>query len=170
MQHYDGEYSGAALNSFIKGLNQSPAVIERILKPYGMKTIDPEQWYPLDQARAIYYDLEREVGSNTLYNVGIQMIESAPFPPEIDDVPTVLQSLNHAYVMNVRGPQIGGIDVEFDSDDSALVIFSTPFPCHLEKGIVVGCCQKFHATPLLEHEADGCRDDGAEACHYRVSW
>jgi hypothetical protein len=170
MPAYEGEYSGAALSSFIKGLGQSESVIQRILQPHGLKAIDPEQWYDLELARAIYYDLEKHVGSRTLYNVGIQMIESAPFPPQINDVPSVLSSLNGAYSMNVRGPQIGGITTVLEDDDAAVVTFSTPFPCHLEQGVVAGCCKKFGATPLLEHGPEGCRDQGNPECVYHISW
>ena len=171
MQRYDGEYSGAALHSFMMGVGQSPTTIARILEPYGLKAIDPEIWYDLELARKIYYDIERVVGSSTLFNVGNQMIQTAPFPPFINSVPTVLERLNGAYTMNVRGPKIGEIITELDEDnDAAVVIFSTPFPCHLEQGIVVGCCRKFDGQPLLEHGADGCRDKGDPACTYHISW
>lgn len=169
MKRYDGEYSGAALQSFTKGLPSS-LMIQKILQSHGLEGIDPSQWYDLELARAIYYDVAREIGMDTLYRVGLQMIESAPFPPTITDVPSVLSSLDAAYKMNVRGPEIGGIATEFDGEEQALITFSTPFPCALERGIIVGCCKRFGGMPLLEHVPTGCRDDGAPACQYRVTW
>ena len=55
----------------------------------------------------------------------------------------MLASLDHAYKLNCRGPQIGFITCEFADDSTAIVSFSTPFPCALDRGIVQGCCKRF---------------------------
>ena len=170
MQHFDGQYQGAALQAFIRGLGHSQRLVDQILKDNGLTRIDAEQWYDLNTARAIYMAIARQVGDRSLHAVGLKMIESAPFPPEITDVTSVLASLGAAYHMNVRGTNIGDITCTFLDEHSAMVICSTPFPCALERGIVQGCCKKFGALALIEHGSDGCRDQGAPACTYRVTW
>lgn len=170
MQHFDGQYHGAALHSFIRGLGHSQQIVEQILHSQNMTGIDPDAWYDLNVARAIYMAIAKQVGERSLHAVGLKMIETAPFPPQINSVRTVLESLDAAYRMNVRGNNIGGITCTFDDERSALVVFSTPFPCALERGVVLGCCKKFGASALIEHGPEGCRDDGAPFCSYRVTW
>jgi hypothetical protein len=170
MQHFDGQYHGAALQSFIRGLGHSQQIIDQILRDNGLHRIEPDQWYDLNTARAIYMAIAKQVGDRSLHAVGLKMIESAPFPPQIDDVASVLASLGAAYHMNVRGSNIGDISATFVDERSAVVVCSTPFPCALERGIVQGCCKKFGATALIEHGDEGCRDQGAPACSYRVTW
>lgn len=170
MQQFDGEYHGAALRSFIRGLDKSQQLTQRILQSHGLDRIQDDQWYDLNLARSIYASVAREIGNRSLYNVGLKMIESAPFPPEINDVRSVLASLDAAYRMNVRGPDIGGITCTFTGDRSAVIVFSTPFVCALEHGIIQGCCRKFGARALIEHGPEGCRDEGRPSCTYRVTW
>lgn len=170
LQHFDGQYSGAALHSFILGLGHSEALVQRILGQHRLQSIDPDTWYDLNIARSIYTMVAEQVGARSLKAVGQKMIEAAPFPPEVKDVRSVLTALNSAYQMNVRGPNIGKIASEFGEDREATVTFSTPFPCALNVGIIQGCCEKFGARPLIEHAPGGCMDRGAASCSYRVGW
>lgn len=169
MRDFQGQYYGAALQAFVRGLGHSKIVIEQILKSHGLDRIDAEEWYDLNTARSIYYMIGKRVGERSLLTVGLQMIESAPFPPEVKDIRSVLLSLNEAYHMNVRGPEIGSIGCTFDDDHSAEIFFSTPFPCALSRGIVQGSAKKFMPAALLEHGV-GCVDSGDTACTYYVTW
>jgi hypothetical protein len=171
MKSLQGQYYGAALHAFVKGLSQSESLILQILRAHGLERIEPDQWYDLNTARSIYYMVGRQVGERSLHAVGLQMINSARFPPEIRDVRGVLLSLDHAYHMNVRGPEIGSIAVEFAGDDTALVTFDrTPFPCALRRGVTVGAARKFMSHALLEHGPDGCIDRGGSSCTFHVTW
>ena len=53
---------------------------------------------------------------------------------------------------------------------TAVVVFATPFPCVLSRGIVQGCCRKYGARALIDHGPGGCVDKGAPSCVYRVAW
>jgi hypothetical protein len=154
----------------MKGLRQSETVIQQILAAHDLTTIDPETWYPLDTARSIYRSVAEHVGDNTLFQVGLEMIGSAPFPPNVTDVRGVLSILDMVYQMNARGDNIGGISCTFTDETSATIVFTTPFPCALERGIIQGCCDRYDAQALIEHGANECRDQGASRCVYFVSW
>ena len=169
MQRFQGQYHGAALQAFVRGLGHSKSLSEQILRSHGLERIDAEEWYDLNTARSIYYTIGKQVGERSLHAVGLQMIESASFPPEDKDIRSVLQSLDAAYHMNVRGLEIGSISCTFEDDHSAVILFGTPFPCALSRGIVQGCAKKFAAAALLEHGV-GCVDQGAPACTYYVTW
>jgi len=166
---FQGQYHGAALQAFIRGLGHAKSLTEQILRSHGLERIDAEEWYDLNTARSIYYTIGKQVGERSLHAVGLQMIEAAPFPPEVKDVRSVLASLDAAYHMNVRGNEIGSISCSFEDDRSAAVVFATPFPCALNRGIVQGCAKKFVPAALLEHGA-GCVDDGSPSCTYFVTW
>lgn len=165
-----GEYNGSALNSFLLGLAHSQQLVQKILHDHGVDHIDPGRWYPAHWAVEIYYAIESQIGRAALIAVGRRMIETAPFPPGIDSVRSVLQSLDAAYKMNVRGGAPGRITCEFDDDHSAFLEWSTWGPCALNVGIIEGCCARFGAEALIEHGASGCMDSGAPSCTYRVSW
>src|SRR5690606_2638467 len=122
-------YLGAALRSFVRGLSQSEAIVNQILLNHGLKEIDEKQWYDLNTARSIYYTVGKQVGERSLHAVGLQMISTAQFPPGIDDIKSVLKSLDAAYKMNCQGAEIGAITCDFEDDHSAMVVFATPFPC-----------------------------------------
>lgn len=169
-RHFEGQYSGAALHSFVLGLSHSEMLVQRILDQHRLATIDPNDWYDLNTARSVYLMVAEQVGARSLKAVGQKMIEAAPFPPEVTDVRSVLSALDSAYRMNVRGPNIGRITSEFGDAGEAFVTFSTPFPCALNVGIIQGCCEKFGARPLIEHAPGECMDRGGKACGYRVTW
>ena len=165
-----GQYNGAALNSFLLGLAQSQSLVQKILRDFGVESIDPNRWYDAVWAIPIYYAINEQIGRGAVIAVGKRMIETAPFPPGIDDVRSVLQSLDAAYKLNARGPDTGDITCEFEDECSAVLEWSTWGPCALNIGIMQGCCSRFGAHALVEHAPGGCMDDGAASCVYRVSW
>ncbi|KIG19187.1 hypothetical protein DB30_04652 [Enhygromyxa salina] len=163
------EYNGAALNSFILALGHSEAIINKLLSDAGVDQIDPERWYDFGWASALYFKIEAEVGRGAIMEVGKKMVETAEFPPNIDGIQTLLMSLDHAYRLNARGPNVGKISCTIDDDHSAMLEFSPKFPCALHIGIIEGSCSRYGARALIEH-ADGCIDNGDPACTYYVSW
>ncbi|WAS94462.1 hypothetical protein [Nannocystis punicea] len=170
MKSFKGQYLGAALRSFVRALHQSEAVLRQILRNHGLERIDEEQWYDLNTARSIYYTVGAQVGERSLHGVGLQMIDAAQFPPGIDDIRAVLQSLDAAYRMNCRGPEIGAIICELEGDHTASVTFATPFPCALTRGILQGCARKFAPDALIEHSREGCVDRNGPSCCFHVEW
>ncbi|NJK32437.1 MAG: hypothetical protein HC927_08510 [Deltaproteobacteria bacterium] len=164
------EYSGAALNSFILALGHSGRVVQKLLADAGVDRIDPERWYDFDWARSIYYKIEAQVGRGAVIEVGRKMIETAEFPPGIDDIHSVLLSLDAAYRLNARGPDIGTITTTIEDEHSATLTWTPKFPCALNIGIMEGSCSRYGAKALIEHGAGGCVDDGGDACVYHLSW
>lgn len=165
-----GQYHGAALNSFLLGLEHSRPLVQKILRDFGVEGIDPDRWYDAAWAIRIYYAIQDQIGPAAVIAVGKRMIETAPFPPGITDVRGVLLSLDLAYKMNARGPGTGGITVEFEDDHSAVSEWDSWGPCALNVGIIQGCCARFGTQALVEHSAGGCMDTGARSCVYHVSW
>lgn len=164
------EYSGAALNSFILALGHAHEVVHKILSDAGVERIDPERWYEFDWARSIYHKIGAQVGRGALIEVGRRMIQTAEYPPGIDDIPTLLMSLDVAYHLNARGPDIGEIRCIIEEQHCATLVWTPTFPCELNIGILEGSCARYGARALVEHGGGGCMNDGATSCTYHVSW
>jgi len=169
MTSSEGQYAGTALKGGILDLS-SPLLIEQILAAHGLNGVDEAEWYPLATALSIYRMIGEKVGPRVLHAIGSRIVTSAPYPPGITDIRSVLLSLNDSYHRNVRGPDIGHVACSFDDDRSATATFVTPFPCVLCVGILQGCFKKYQQAALIEHGVDGCVDEGATLCTYRISW
>ncbi|MFO7562635.1 MAG: hypothetical protein R6X02_08315 [Enhygromyxa sp.] len=164
------EYNGAALNSFIVALGHSEGVIQKLLNDAGVERIDPERWYDYEWAISIFYKIEKEIGRSALLAVGKKMIETAPYPPGIDSIATLLMSLGEAFRLNARGPEVGEVVCTIEDEHSAILDWSAKGPCALCMGILEGSCSRYGAKALVEHGASGCKDHGAPTCIYHVSW
>jgi hypothetical protein len=164
------EYSGAALNSFILALGHARDVVQKILADAGVDRIDPERWYDFDWATAIYFKIGAQVGRGAVIEVGRKMIETAEFPPGIDGIPALLMSLDAAYHLNARGPDIGEISCSIEDEHSATMVWTPPFPCELNIGILEGSCSRYGVKALIEHGPGGCLSEGGRSCTYHVSW
>lgn len=164
------EYSGAALNSFVLALEHSHNIVHKLLADAGVDRIDPDRWYDYDWAVSIFYRIGEQVGRGALIEVGRKMIESAVYPPGIDNIHTLLMSLGAAFRLNARGPGVGDILCTLDDDHSATLDWAVKGPCALCIGILEGSCRRYGIEPMIEHGAGGCRDEGASTCIYHVSW
>jgi hypothetical protein len=166
------EYSGAALSTFIIALSKtnSQSTIDKLLADAGVDHIDPEAWYEFHWSMDLFRKIEKLLGKAALAQIGRSMIEAAIYPPEIDNIKSLLAGLGHWYELNARGPDIGEITCEFEDDHTAVIDNSARGPCSLNIGIIEGACARYGVTPLIEHGTDGCKEDGATSCVYRVSW
>ncbi|WP_434416048.1 hypothetical protein [Nannocystis pusilla] len=165
-----GQYNGAALYSFLLGLGHSEALVQKVLRDAGVDRIDPRRWYDINWAMEIYFAIYEKIGRGAMIAVGKKMIETAPFPPGLDDVKSLLMGLDAAYRMNARAADIGAITCEFDDDNSATMVWTSLGPCPLNVGIIEGCCSRVGAPALVEHGAGGCMDEGGSSCTYLVSF
>lgn len=163
------EYSGAALRSFILGLAESEAIVNKLLADAGVADIDPNAWYDYDWAMQFFHKVENALGRGALIEVGRKMIETATYPPEIDSVQKLLPGLGYWFALNARGPEVGTITCSFEDDHSATLDWSARGPCSLCFGILEGACARYGVKPLIEHGGT-CKAKGANTCIYHVSW
>lgn len=165
------EYSGGALNTFVLGLKDSPAIVEKVLAEVGLERIDPEAWYDFEVAERVMLTAQKLAGQAVMRQIGKTMVESAEYPPEIDSVGTLLPALPHWYALHARGPDVGTITCEMEDEHSATLDWATGrFPCAFCMGILEGACTRFGVKPLIEHGAGSCKDHGDRTCIYHVSW
>jgi len=168
-KRYDGRYLGSAIFSFFEAIPDK-STREEIVKFLGVDQIDPERWYDINDVRLIYYYLNNQFGKYTIKQVGRSIIEHAIFPPEIYNNEDCFGALKFAYELYAQGINLGSIKHEILSEKTAILTFSTPFPCYLDQGIILGCGDKFGKAVTIEHSDNGCRDQHAESCTYICTW
>ena len=103
---YVGEYNGAALQAFVRGVRLK-ILVDKILRAHGLDSIDPKRWYDLELARSLYASVGREVGTRSLTRIGAELINAGVFPPTIQDVHSALAAVVPGYRLNCRGSNIG---------------------------------------------------------------
>lgn len=146
----------------------------KLLAEHGISDPRSGEWYPLqgylDALRSIY-DTR---GAATVSVTGRKLVESNPFPPEIDSLEKALASLNTDYLKRHRGSDVGGFRLEPVGERSVRMVVRNPYPCELDRAVVEAICQRFRPAgrlPRVTHEdGAGCRKDGADACTLLVSW
>jgi hypothetical protein len=165
-----GEYSGAMIHNLLKGFESESPIVAQILAHHHLDHIDPNGWYPLDIVHAAYTDIRNQIGPQVLYTAGMNVASKTPALLDGKSPRGVLSTLDQRYRSVVRGPNIGGIECSFEEDGSAVLSFTSPFPCAFFRGILKGYCARSGTPTLLEHGQGGCVDDGGDACTFRVSW
>lgn len=170
MTQFEGEHSGAMLAGFVRCFASSPGLVAQILARHRFERIEPERWYPIESVRALYDDFRDQTGARVLFTAGLRLVEKTyDLLPGLE-VRSVLPTLEDRYRELMRGPRVGGITCTIDEDHGAVMVFTTPFPCALCRGVVQGYCERAGTPSLIEHGAGGCTDSGDASCTYRVSW
>ena len=187
------ENSGESVGAIVEGFRKFPTIAQKYLCKYGflkpeqnIADLDRTRWYPEEAWLMAFEAISNEIGVNSLYGVGKAMIENAVLPPQINDVPSALGSLDIAYHMNHRkngvimfDPQtgmmlegIGHFVTTVDPQEKrVMVVSNTPYPCDFERGIVGGFASRFDPNARTVHDSSSpCRKKGAESCTYVTWW
>lgn len=166
------EVKGQAVMSIVEGV---PAAFEgrarEMLAEEGIEPLEPDRWYSQQAYLDAYEKIASRVGEQTLKQTGRSIPENAEWPPGVDGPLAGLESLDDAYNLNHRGGEIGAYELRETSDGSATVHCRTPYPCVYDQGILTATVERFtDGYADLTEVGEECREDGAEACTYRVEW
>jgi hypothetical protein len=188
------EVSGDSLGAILDGFKKYPSIAMKYLAKFGLvknqngKTpaIDRTGWYPLEGWLSAYEGIAKEVGINSLYNIGKGIPENAAFPPHVKDVHSGLASINVAYHMNHRkngvimfnpetGAMIDGIGhygyEPVPHENKVVCVCENPYPCDFDRGLVTAMAARFEPNAKTAHDNDApCRKKGADSCTYVVWW
>lgn len=116
-----------------------PDVGRRLVEKHALSVTDlkPDKFILVQRWLDILAAIQRDVGANKLRSVGWGIIESADFPPHLDDPEDVLLELDAIYRMNHRG-DVGRYVVARRPDGTIEVRCETPYPRMFERGLVEG--------------------------------
>ncbi|MEL6271314.1 MAG: hypothetical protein AAFR22_16010, partial [Chloroflexota bacterium] len=131
-------YGGAAMVTFAAfGEEATP-----IIKKHNMHPLEPDKWYPQQNQLNVLKEVS-EFGLLSLVAVGMQIPDTAAFPPDIKSVEEGLNLLDQAYQMNHRGGAIGEYRYEPAGERTGKMIAHNPYPSDLDYGLIYRIVQKF---------------------------
>ena len=115
--------------------------------------------------------------------------ENADWPPQINDIPGALASIDVAYHMNHRinkeplfNPEtgvmkegIGHYGFEKISDNEIKMVCSNPYTCDFDRGIIEAAANKFKSNDsqdirVRSDDSHECRKKDGDSCSYYISW
>ncbi|HEC22200.1 MAG TPA: hypothetical protein ENI95_04715 [Chloroflexi bacterium] len=164
---------GAAVLATMKGITAEH--LQPLIERHGLGSVRPEGWYP----QQAWLDVLRDVaegkagGSLDLVSVGMEVPNTADWPPGVDSIEAALESIDVAYHMNHRNGEIGYYRAVRVGSHQIDVVCETPYPCDFDYGIVYGVASRFHPTGttfIVRHAEGQCRKKGDRACVYQVIW
>ena len=142
--------------------------IRPLLEKHNITEAVMSDWLPLQRLMDLYQDMENQNNISQNYvALGIQTIDTIPYPPEVDTPEKALKFLEESYQIAHRNYRPGeGTKVIFTGPNQAVIIFNAPYPDDIEYGYVWGTLRRFlpagtHFTlQYMEPEAVGVTDPG----------
>lgn len=151
----------------------------------GLVTVNPEDWYPLENYLKALQRMTKEVGDQVVYQGGLAVPKHAKFPPTVQDIHAALGSVDVAYHMNHRkngvpmfdpatGTMLEGIGhYHYQRVDARKItlVCANPYPCELDRGLITAMAKRFEPNSNVVHDrSKPCRKQGAESCTLLVTW
>lgn len=141
-QYPDSEVLGSVILSIVKAIGEDA---QPYLEKHGLERIEPNEWYGWDQYLNVVYDIVRHepnVVSN-LVAIGMQVVENAQLPPDVDNFEKGLHALQYVWETNTRQSSEVNWKVEVLGDGHYVCTSYSPMPPDMEYGIVYGFARRF---------------------------
>ena len=166
-----GEVSGASIETVLdEVMSVFRAQIRDSLAQKGISEVSANDWYPADTFAAVLDVVERDAGASTVNKLGAAMTESMEWHGSPGSPEEAFAMLSDGLYTCHRG-QVGDYETAVEADGQVTVDADTPYPCEFDKGVLKRTAKEFGAEfPNVEEVGDGCRDEGANTCVYRISW
>jgi len=167
------EVSGASILVYIAAMGE--AVIPIMERHLGTTEFKPDLWFPLQANLDVFREISQPSYNAVfdLVKIGINGARIAEVPPEVNSIPSVLQSLDVAYHLFHRNGEIGYYRTEIKDQNQIDLICRNPYPCDVDYGLIYGFVQRFcpeGMTFTVRHAEGECRKNGGETCIYHVEW
>jgi hypothetical protein len=193
---YEGiEVTGSSTLGILQGFGDFKALPGKMLieagigKPglNGECLLDPTAWYPLSRIVDVMNGIEKKVGRNTLFQVGVSIASNVRLPPGERTLASVMRNLDIGYHLNHRkdgqvmfdvttGTMLEGIGhfrVEAAAGpNGAICICDTVYPCDMNRGLMSGLLRGVaQASAMVKHDnTRPCRKTGGATCTFEISW
>jgi hypothetical protein len=169
---------GSAMQNLFVSANNDEfmPLAQQVLAQYGVKTIDNDTWYPHQLSLDVFKLIEAQ-SQNSMQNLvalGMAYVETATFPPEIQDVFSALTALSLTYSLNIRNIAKGeGYRVEKISEKHIQIHDLNPFPHDTVYGFIWGIAKRFRTThdtfPSIKRTYFKSADPNADGALYDVT-
>lgn len=169
------EVSGRVLQAVVDGAAHCSAVTvetaHRTLTAQGLpETPEIDGWYAQPPVLAAMDALVDRLGESAVRAVGEQFPVVVEWAAEPETVAEAMLALAQWYENAHRGEAIGHLQFERTDERAGRLTCGTPYPCAFERGTATGLARHVGDDLVTLTEAGHCRTDGADACHYDLSW
>lgn len=168
------EVRGDVVLSTINVMGAFQRVAVGILEDHGIRDLKPHHWYSQQAWLSSFESIAREVGPNTLYQIGRQITEQAFYPPGLDRLEAVLSSLDVEYQKCHRRGDAGCYRFTVSGSRSGLLVAQNAYPCDFDRGLIESLAHRFEPQESfaeVRHDAlSPCKKTGADSCTYNVRW
>lgn len=167
------EVAGGVVVAVVDVMGAFRSVALEILAKNGIVDPKPFRWYNLKDWLASFDTIIKEVGPNTLHQVGRQVSGTAPIPLEIDSLHKAYSSLDEAYYSQHRGGEIGHYHYISTAEKAGTMISTTPYPTEFDRGILMALAARFEPHSLVDIQLDEqseSRLHGGDSCTFLISW
>ncbi|MEM8930928.1 MAG: hypothetical protein AAGE94_07125 [Acidobacteriota bacterium] len=167
------EVRGAIVLAVVEVMRAFRSVALRVLAKNGIVDPQPDHWYSLKDWIASFDTIVKDVGPNTLHQIGRHVSGTAPIPPNIDNVQDALSLLDEQYLSQHRGGDVGHYHYFHTGERTATIISSTPYPSDFDRGVITSLIERFENDSLLHVDLDPkseTRKNGATSCTFLVQW
>ncbi|MFY9261644.1 MAG: hypothetical protein WAO71_14205 [Gallionella sp.] len=153
------------------------ADIEQFLKENNIVNVTPDSWHSQQSYLNIFKEISTRYGVNSLFNMGVAVGESVPFPPGTT-LEAAYSAWDGAYRSHHRnGTLLGYIKLHsFDYQaKKAVVECKNPYPSHFERGIATSFARKCKPEDAgyIDVQLDTSKPsrlNGADSCFYIITW
>ncbi|MEM1178085.1 MAG: hypothetical protein AAGM22_07070 [Acidobacteriota bacterium] len=168
------EVSGMVVLAVVDVMGAFRSVALRILEKNGIKDPQPDQWFPLRAWLSSFDTIVRDVGPNTLHQIGRHVASSGEIPPELSTLHDVFYALDESYYSQHRGGgDIGHYHYIGTGERSGTMVCTTPYPSDFDRGVITALAERFEPVSLVDvrlDESSEARTDGGLSCTYLISW
>lgn len=179
------EVCSESVISLLNALKNDKEIAMEFLAEQGITDLSPNTWHPMESSVAAQKQIFDTLGEKTLFNVGKAILETAIFPPNIDNIHASLDMLNIAYHMNHRkngvvmfdpatGTKLDGIGnyaYTKTSENSGEVVTDNPYSCEFDRGIITCMARKFESMVQVTTDTSvECRKNGGDSSTYLITW
>jgi hypothetical protein len=110
-----------------------------------VKYTDGTDW-PMWKLVAAYYLMEKRIGPNSVRQAGERIYSTMPWPPLVKSLADALRFTQVAYFeshVQASHEVVGRWRVESETPGRTILVDETPYPCHVNEGVVAGICRAF---------------------------
>lgn len=173
------EVIGSAMRNLFVSINHDEfqPLVEHVMAEYGVTTLKDDGWYPHQLSLDIFKLIETKKLNSTdnLVALGMAYVETATFPPEINNLFSALTALSLTYHLNIRNvPKNEGYEVKQISEKHIQIRDLNPFPHDTVYGFIWGICRRFRAEqdvfPTLTRTFNNPDDPNSDGALYDITW
>lgn len=174
----NAEVVGRSILAFVQ-CTQSEEIAP-YLEKYGLASVDPNAWYPVQTWLDVLSDIARQTATlDTMYDfvsIGMKLADVVPLPSEYTKVPfneALMASGGKGYQMNHRG-NVGEQTVTQIGDKHIQVRIRTPYPDDMFYGVYYGLARRFMPSgtnfTVAYDDSLPRRDQGGEVTVLNLVW